>query len=202
MTLEQKQCLLRYLDCYKGSIDGIWGEKSKAATAKFQSLYMGPEDVDSDFGPKTEARILEVIATGEEPKENILPEAANYWKDIRYWTREEFRCRCGEYHAPYCNGFPVEPDRALVELADNVRAHFGRPAHRTSGIRCQRHNADSGGVANSKHLSGKALDFWVDGVSGARVLAYVLTLPGVNFAYQIKDTKSGKLTDCVHMDVK
>lgn len=202
MTNKQKQNLLQYLGYYKGITDDIWGPMSQKATEDFQRAYMESEDVDCKWGPKTEARILEVIATGEKPKETILPEAADWWNDVRYWTRNEFRCRCGEYHAPYCNGFPVEPDRALVELADNVRAHFGRPAHRTSGIRCQRHNADSGGVANSKHLSGKALDFWVDGVSGARVLAYVLTLPGVNFAYQIKDTKSGKLTDCVHMDVK
>lgn len=197
MTLKQKQALLAYLGYYNGQLDGIWGQQSQRAAIEFQQAYM--DSADGIFGSKTEKRILEVIAIGEQPKGESVK--ADWWKDIRYWSREEFRCRCGEYHAPYCNGFPAEPDRTLVELADEVRAHFGRPAHSTSGIRCQRHNADSGGVSNSRHLYGKALDFWVDNVSGAKLLAYVLTLPGVNFAYQIKDAKTGKLTDCVHMDV-
>ena len=199
MTIKQKQCLLSFLGYYGGQIDGIWGQQSRKATEAFQRDYQ--LTVDGVFGDATDQRIREVIASGEDP-ESVNIDTADWWQGIRYWTREEFRCRCGEYHAPYCSGFPVEPDRTLVELADKVRAHFGRPAHRTSGIRCQKHNADSGGKPNSRHLRGKALDFWVDGVSGAKLLAYVLTLPGVNFAYQITDSKTGKLTDCVHMDVK
>lgn len=200
MTITQKQCLLTYLGYDTGGVDGVWGDKSRRATANFQGDYgLEPDGV---FGDGTAERIKTVIATGEAPVKQSQTSGDDWWSGIRYWTREEFKCRCGEYHAPYCNGFPVEPDRTLVELADDVRAHFGRPANRTSGIRCQKHNADSGGKANSRHLYGKALDFWVSGVSGEKLLAYVLSLPGVNFAYQITDSKTGKLTDCVHMDVK
>lgn len=200
MTARQKQCLLAYLGYYKSNIDGIWGDLSKLATESFQRAYQ--LTVDGVFGDETAQRIREVIASGEAP---TIPEESatgpvdeaedDFWKGIKYWSREEFKCRCGEYHAPYCNGFPVEPDHTLVELADDVRGHFGRPGHRSSGIRCTQHNADSNGVSNSRHLRGKALDFRIEGHTAAQVLAYVLTLPNVRYAYDIDGTY-------VHMDVE
>lgn len=194
MTLKQKQALLAYLGYYNGPLDELWGEKSQRAVIDFQRAYMEQEDVDGIFGAATEKRILEVISTGEAPVKQSQTSGDDWWSGIRYWTREEFKCRCGEYHAPYCNGFPVEPDRTLVELADDVRAHFGRPGHRSSGIRCPWHNRDSGGKYNSKHLEGKALDFWIDGVSGNQLLSYVQSDPRTNYAYIIEG-------NIVHMDV-
>lgn len=66
MTIKQKQCLLAYLGYYKIEIDGIWGSHSTAATKAFQKAY--GLAMDGIFGPLTEARILEVISTGEAPK--------------------------------------------------------------------------------------------------------------------------------------
>ena len=126
MTLTQKQCLLRYLDYYRGDIDGIWGRQSRQATIDFQRAYM--DSADGNFNCATEARILEVITAGETPKDN-------WWQDIRYFQRAEFRCPCGR-----CGGFPAEPSEALVKLADRVRAHFDAPATVSSGVRCQAHN--------------------------------------------------------------
>lgn len=193
MDIKQKQCLLVYLGYDTGGVDGVWGDKSREATKAFQSDY-GLED-DGVFGDGTAERIKTVIATGEAPVKQPQTSGEDWWSGIRYWTREEFKCRCGEYHAPYCNGFPVEPDRTLVKLADDVRAHFGRPGYRSSGIRCPWHNRDSGGVYNSKHLEGKALDFWIDGVSGNQLLSYVQSDPRTNYAYIIEG-------NIVHMDVK
>ncbi len=193
MTLEQKQCLLRYLGCYKGEIDGLWGEKSQKATIDFQRAYMKDTEVDGIFGAATEKRILEVVASGEEPKEsaNIDTATPDWWQSIRYFTRSEFRCPCGR-----CGGFPVEPEKTLVTLADMVREHFGAPATVSSGVRCQAHNDELPGSArNSYHVRGKAMDFRVLGVHGARLLSYVKTLP-VHYAYQIHGS------DFVHMDVK
>ena len=191
MTMAQKQCLLRYLGYYAGDIDGLWGEQSQRATIDFQRAYMEPTAVDGIFGAATEKRILEVIATGEQPKESVqIDTDADWWKDIRYFTRAEFRCPCGK-----CGGFPVEPDEALVRLADKVREHFGAPVMVSSGVRCQAHNDELPGSAkNSYHVKGKAMDFCVRGVSGATLLAYVKTLP-VHYAYQINGS------DFVHMDV-
>ena len=190
MTAKQKQAPLAYLGYYDGPLDGIWGEKSQRATIDFQRAYMEVTAVDGIFGTATEKRILEVIATGEKPKETILPEAADWWKDIRYFTRPEFRCPCRR-----CGGFPVEPDRTLVQLADQVREHFGAPIIVSSGVRCQAHNDELDGSAkNSYHIKGKAMDFCVRGVPGAKLLAYVKTLP-VHYAYQIGNS------DFVHMDI-
>ena len=197
MTQKQKQALLAYLGYYGGPLDGLWGDKSQRATIDFQRYYMAQEDVDGIFGAATEKRILEVIATGEEPvdkntEKGVIVDTAPvaFWKDIRYFTRAEFRCPCGK-----CGGFPVEPDEALVKLADRVRAHFDAPATVSSGVRCQAHNDELPGSAkNSYHLRGKAMDFCVRGVSGAKLLAYVKTLP-IHYAYQINGS------DFVHMDV-
>ncbi len=189
MTMAQKQCLLRYLGYYAGDIDGIWGEQSQRATIDFQRAYM--DTVDGIFGPETEKRILEVIATGEQPKESVnIDTAPDWWKDIHYFTRAEFRCPCGK-----CGGFPAEPDKRLVRLADKVRAHFDAPATVSSGVRCQAHNDElPGSTKNSYHITGKAMDFCVRGVPGAKLLAYVKTLP-VHYTYQINGS------DFVHMDV-
>ena len=191
MTAQQKQCLLRYLGFYAGSVDGIWGEKSQRATIDFQRAYMDATAVDGIFGAATEQRILEVIATGEKPKDSVnVDTVPGFWKDIRYFTRAEFRCPC-----PRCGGFPVEPEEKLVRLADQVREHFGAPVIVSSGVRCQSHNDElDGSVKNSYHLRGKAMDFCVRGVPGATLLAYVKTLP-VHYAYQIGNS------DFVHMDV-
>ena len=190
MTAQQKQCLLRYLGHYSGAVDGIWGQQSQQATIDFQRSYMEATAVDGVFGAATEKRILEVIATGEKPKESVNVDTADWWKDIRYFTRAEFRCPCGR-----CGGFPVEPDKELVRLADQVREHFGAPATVSSGVRCQAHNDELDGSAkNSYHVKGKAMDFCVRGVPGAKLLDYVKTLP-VHYAYQIGNS------DFVHMDV-
>ena len=146
--------------------------------------------MDGIFGAATEKRILEVIATGEKPVDDKMSATADWWKDIRYFRRDEFRCPC-----PRCGGFPVEPEEKLVRLADQVREHFGAPVIVSSGVRCQAHNDElDGSVKNSYHLMGKAMDFCVLGVPGATLLAYVKTLP-VHYAYQINRS------DFVHMDV-
>ena len=156
MTAKQKQCLLTYLGYDTGGVDGIWGDKSRQATEKFQKDYgLEPDGV---FGDATFARIKEVIATGEQPvvKDNLTV-SADWWKDIRYFRRDEFRCPCGK-----CGGFPVEPDEKMVRTVDAIRAKLGKPIGIVdsggSGVRCPEHNATVGGVATSYHLKGMAAD--------------------------------------------
>ena len=81
----------------------------------------------------------------------------------------------------------------VEELTREVREHFGAPALPSSGVRCPEHNKEVGGVWNSFHLAGKALDFRIQGRSAAEVLAFVKTLP-VHYAYAIDGSY-------VHMDV-
>ncbi len=156
MTTKQKQALLAYLGYYSGPLDGLWGEKSQRATIDFQRAYMEQTEVDGIFGAATEKRILEVVASGEEPvvAESATTTSADWWKDIRYFTRAEFRCPCGR-----CGGFPVEPDEKLVRTVDAIRAKLGKPITINSGVRCQAHNDELPGSAkNSYHLKGMAAD--------------------------------------------
>lgn len=177
MTAYQKQCLLHFLGFDCGGIDGIWGEKSVAATAEFQRRH-GLEG-DGIFGTETQAKILSVICGKE-----------SWWAEIRHFSREEFACRCGR-----CGGFPAEPAEKLIRVAEGVRTHFGSPAVVSSGVRCSAHNAAVGGVANSRHLKGKAMDFSVAGKTAVEVLSYVNRQPDIRYAYAI-DSRF------VHMDVE
>ena len=189
MTDKQKQHLLGYLGYYAGVPDGIWGRLSGEATRAFQAGY-GLEP-DGIFGPATEKRILEVIGSGERPIEREAEEAPDWWKDIRYFTREEFKCKCG---GQYCDGYPAEMQEAVVKIADAAREHFGRPAHVVSGLRCRQWNAHEGGVANSQHMYGEAIDLRIDGVDSETLRQFVATQPGHRYSYCINGTN-------VHFDI-
>lgn len=194
MTDKQKQHLLGYLGYYSGQVDGIWGRLSGEATRAFQAGF-GLEP-DGIFGPATEKRILEVIGSGEQPSQQAqtAPETGGgeeWWREIRYFTREEFRCKCG---GRYCNGYPAEMQEAVVKIADAARAHFGRPAHVVSGLRCQQWNAHEGGVANSQHMYGEAIDLRIDGVDSETLRKFVSTQPGHRYSYCINSTN-------VHFDI-
>ena len=129
----------------------------------------------------------------EEPAaDNNAGRTGTFWDNIKYWTREEFRCQCG---GKYCNGYPAEPSQTLAELLDDVREYFGRPGHRSSGLRCKTWNAIQGGVDTSRHMSGKAMDFRIEGHTAAQVLGYVNEHILTRYAYAIDGTY-------VHVDVE
>lgn len=182
MTIEQKQHLLAYLGYYVGDIDGIWGQLSKVACRSFQQDFCGLV-VDGICGTETEKALRHAVAYGMTKRD--------FWDTIKYFTRDEFKCKCGKH----CNGFPAEPKEKLAKLLDGVREHFHAPIHISSGVRCQDHNAAVGGVSNSRHLYGKAVDFCVSGVPSALVLPYVQKLMGVRYSYAID-------SNFVHMDIE
>lgn len=190
MTIKQKQHLLAYLGYYVGNIDGSWGTMSKTATKAFQKDF--GLTADGICGEKTEKALKHAVCYGMPAKAQEAPQSGDFWDGIKYWSREEFRCQCG---GKYCNGYPAEPSQKLVKLADKVRGHFGKPGHRSSGLRCKTWNAIQGGVSNSRHMSGKALDFRIEGKTAKQVLEYVQKQPECRYAYAIDSQH-------VHMDVE
>lgn len=186
MTAFQHQCILAALGLYPHKeIDGIWGEKSRSAADSLRRRMGLEHGIMDEAGEEAALKAL---------REGLPPQPpAPFWDTVRYFQREEFRCRCG---GRYCDGFPAEPDETLVRLAEDVRAHFGRPAIPSSGLRCENHNRLEGGVENSRHLTGKALDFRVEAITGDDVLAFVKEDPRVRYAYRI-----GR-GPYIHMDVE
>lgn len=169
MTTKQKQHLLAYLGYYVGNIDGDWGQLSETATRAFQKDY-GIE-ADGIAGNETEKALKHAVTYGMPAKKTEA--GGDWWDDIKYFTRAEFKCTCG---GKYCNGFPVEPDKKLVQILDKVRAKYGKAFTPNSAIRCTKRNAEVGGVSNSQHLYGIAADISVPGVAPKTVAAYLETL--------------------------
>ena len=191
MTVKQIQHLLGYLGYYTGATDGIWGRLSEEAAVAFQRDY-GLEP-DGIVGQATEKALRGAVAGTMDKVQEADPEEAvdSWWKDIRYFAREEFRCKCG---GRYCNGFPAEMQEAVVKIADAAREHFGRPAHVVSGLRCRQWNAHEGGVANSQHMYGEAIDLRIDGVDSETLRQFVASQPGHRYSYCINSTN-------VHFDI-
>lgn len=185
MTIKQRQCLLFYLGYYVGSIDGSWGTLSKTACKAFQKDF-GLE-TDGVCGDKTEKALTHAVAYGMPAKTGDAPVSGDFWDGIKYFRKAEFACKCG------CGASDME--EKLIKTADKVREHFGNAMTVSSGRRCTTHNARVGGVSNSRHLSGKAMDFCVAGMSSSMVLTYVQKLPEIRYAYAIDSS-------FVHMDIE
>lgn len=202
MTIKQSQYLLCYLG-YAVGTDGIMGPQTQNAIRQFQKDY--GVGVDGLWGPQTEKKILAVIS---DPKNNpkvekptvppvVTPPTVNkpvtgtFWDNVKYFSRSEFKCKC---NGKYCNGYPVEMSEKLIKVAERVREHFGKPINVTSGIRCKQHNANQGGVATSRHMYGRAMDFYINGVTATQILAYVQKQPEIAYSYAVNG-------NVVHMDV-
>ena len=198
MTIRQIQCLLAYLGYDPGTIDGAYGPRTRAAVKAFQQA----EGLDPDgiAGQQTAAKLREAVFQG---RVYVPPDASGgtvdkqdevtgtFWDRIKYFTRAEFKCKCG---GRFCNGYPAEMQEAVVKIADAARAHFGRPAHVISGLRCKQWNAHEGGVANSQHMYGEAIDLRIDGVDSETLRQFVASQPGHRYSYCINSTN-------VHFDI-
>ena len=189
MTTFQVQCLLGYLG-YLDNLaqDGVYGPKTKNALRSFQADYGLPQSGAPDEATE---KLLLAAVTGTAEKVDKPNAAGTWWDGIKYFRREEFRCKCG---GRYCNGYPAEMQEAAVRIADAARAHFGRPAHVVSGLRCEKWNAHEGGVSNSQHMYGEAIDLRIEGVDSETLRQFVAKQPGHRYSYRINGTN-------VHFDI-
>lgn len=91
-------------------------------------------------------------------------------------TTDDIKCNCG------CGFNIVSP--AILDVVQESREHFGRPAHINSGnhcaCRCYTHNISVGGSSTSKHLPEgitnlcRAVDFHIEGISPKELHKYLV----------------------------
>lgn len=162
----------------KIAIDGLAGQETKDATAQWQRE--NALTTDGIAGALTCERILEQSA----------PQIDEWWNGIQYFSRKEFACKCGKY----CNGYPSQMQQGIVELADRARRELMGVGFVSSGLRCRQHNANVGGVSDSRHLIGKAINLRIEGKSARQTLAWAQRQPDVRYAYAID-------TNFVHIDI-
>ena len=138
LSLKSRRKYLKKLGFYKGAFTAA---NDKAAYLRLQKKYFSrKKDRDGMYGNDTD----------------ILLRSAWNCRDLKYFKLEEFKCHCG---GKYCTGYPAVVSRSLVTKLDKkVRPKYGSTSI-ISGLRCARHNAAVGGVSNSKHKQGKAVDF-------------------------------------------
>lgn len=165
------------------TIDGLAGPDTMTAMMSYQRVWgLTP----SGIAGKTDREQME-WNTGQNASKTVQED---WWQGIRHFTPEEFRCKCGRY----CDGAPSRMGKNAVQTAEAARRYFGRPGIVVSGLRCKQHNAHVGGVVNSQHLYGEAVDLRIEGVSADELLAFLRRQKGVRYAYKIDATN-------VHFDV-
>ena len=174
MSDETRQRILCGAGYYSDRIDGKFGPASRSAARGFLEDFLGNDA----------AKLLEGIIT-----EDAKP--ANVFDGIKYFTAEECLCRC---NGKFCDRTKL-PERELLEVADEIRDTIDAPLIPTSVIRCEEWNEICGGVANSRHKLGKAMDAYSPGLTAEQLLAVAQKNPRVRYAYTVDEK-------VVHFDVE
>lgn len=123
-------------------------EYNKAGILKMQKKYFKrAKDCDGIYGQNTDKLLRHLhhvfVYTNHD---NFRP--------------EEFRCPCG-----HCTGYPTWMRVNELKHIQTIRSHYGKPMKITSALRCPTHNAAVGGVPDSLHLKGAAVDFFMPDVT-------------------------------------
>ena len=96
-----------------------------------------------------------------------------------HFRQHEFDCKCKNKDCTF-----TIVDMRLIPILEELRARTGEPVIITSGFRCQVHNHEVGGVPNSFHKRGQAVDIvlptaWAmnDYVDAAAKSGFMMTIP-------------------------
>ena len=144
LSVKERQEKLKYLGFYKGAIDGIEGVKTKRAYKDLQDTYFfRKQDKDGKYGNNTEKLLISAF--------NVKKYTKNF--DIK---KDKLYCRC---KGKYCTGYPAIIQIDLLKNLQTERDKWGGTSV-TSMLRCKTWNKEVGGSTTSKHMSGKAVDFW------------------------------------------
>ena len=81
--------------------------------------------------------------------------------------------------------------RLIVKVLQPLRDKLGKPMVITSGFRCAKLNTLVGGVANSQHTTGQAVDFVVNGMDVHTLFEFVRN-SGIMYDQLIEEHSKGK----------
>ena len=170
------------------------GEYNKANIEKLQKKYLRKKDVDGKYGTDTDRLLRHVYNCSLVP--NFKP--------------EEFKCECG---GKYCTGYPSYMKQVELRNLQSIRNHYGKPMTITCGLRCKPYNNKlRGSIQNSKHLTGYAADFHIDGVTDTlaqrkAAIKWIRKLPNHHYTYgdgynsnNVKLLSAGYMGDALHTD--
>jgi uncharacterized protein YcbK (DUF882 family) len=189
LKITSRQIYLQELGFYDGKIDGIAGEKTKAAYLALQKQYFTrTKDIDGLYGTNTD---------------NLLRSVYNM-RNAKNFKLSEFKCKCG---GKYCTGYPTVIDKNLIDNLEKLRAVYGQPIKIMSGMRCEKWNSmQAGSASKSRHLTGKAADIYMSGISTNQkgrqeIMKYWKKLPYQRYTYANIDGSHPNMGNSVHVDV-
>ena len=124
-------------------------EYGKEGIRKLQKKYFTRnKDIDGKYGKNTDI---------------LLRHCYNVHMYAPHFKPQEFKCGCG---GQYCTGYPTYMRKEMLVLLEKIRTHYNKPITVTCGLRCSAYNKKlNGSVQQSKHLQGKAVDFYQLGVT-------------------------------------
>lgn len=158
----------------KLTLNGLAGVKTISVLKTFQKKYKIKTTGTLNSITKTKINFIYMTTY-----ENNIP--ADYSK-FKYFKRKEFSC------PKHCSGHPVEMKHQTIVVVERARKYFNSPCTISSGVRCKKYNdLLPNAVINSKHLSGKAIDCSIEGVSGKKLKSYFSKQKEVKYTYIIKD---------------
>ena len=177
---------LNFLGYNSGAEDNDYGKQTAAAVRRFQEDFKLV--VDGIAGEQTCGRLVRVIkecqsilGVAQDGLAGIkTKEAYKNFNGIQYFKYSEFTCHCG------CGYNTID-----------IRKHFGKPAIITSGVRCEKHNREVGGVKGSWHTKRKAADFYINGISSSELNRYCSILRDQGLLRYCYAIDSG----AVHIDI-
>lgn len=174
---------LKKLGYYDGPINSYVTPEYTAAVLKFQKkAFTRAKDRDGIGGNDT----------------LIAAQTFANFIGIEYFDPEEFRCKCG-----HCTGYPAVIDAQLVKNLDHLRKNYGKITI-TSGLRCKwKNNSLPGSSPTSRHLEGKAADFYNSKLTGSKskrtsMVKRWYSYKKANYSY----ANTPGMGNAVHVDVK
>ena len=184
LSLKERQTYLKKIGLYTSKIDGIIGTGSKRAIKQFNIIFLNKKS--ESYTEDTDKLLREIYESYNKSPYMVDSD----WKYFKNFKSSEFYCTCRKKYCDGWNGLRNKIPMHLIMMDQYIRNYFNSAVTLTSTVRCDKRNAEVGGVKNSKHKLFRANDLRCKGQKAetVRKLIYVnadTKLPFVNYSYNI-----------------